>query len=254
MYKFSLRKSIPVLLLLLVISSRDSYAQTCGFGCFGLGGFYVGFGVQKYEAPGLNDYVKKYNREHSSTITKKMDEFGQATGFRLGANLFRTKYRRFMFSAKGYYQFLKEEKSSDEIVDNKELKNTYSLNFNYWGVGVDIGYSIFSFVDWKIVDAALTFHSAELNIQKTPAGLEPDIQMSGEKTVLGYSLGSGFVIRLVGDYVSIEATASYSKFSIESVKGDNNTGIVGNETGDSKFIDDGGLGAAVQLNIGIPLY
>lgn len=229
-------------------------AQTCGFGCFGLGGFYAGFGMQQFKADGLNDHLKLLRQLSSAAPLGDDIKFDRATGFRLGANLFRTKYKRFLFSAKGYYQFLKQEKDSHAGDPANPQTTTYSLKLNYWGVGVDVGYSVFKFVDWKIIDAAVLFHTAEFSIKNSFAGVQSDEQFNGTKNKLGYSVGTGFVLRLVGDYISIEGTAAYNRFSVDKLSNDRGIDIGKKSASEKKFIEDGGLGAAVQLNIGIPLY
>lgn len=229
-------------------------AQTCGFGCLGLGGFYAGYNIQKYNPAGLNGYIKAFNETHASTMAQPLPQFGSATGFRVGANLFRTKYNKFLFSAKGYYQFLKEDQQAVEVVSDETITTKYTLNLNYYGVGMDFGYSLGKYLDLKIADAQITFHSADLDILATSSSSDQkESSFSNSSMRVGYQVGSGLVFHLVGDYISLEATAGYASFKFDKLQ---NTDSVSGDTVEavSNFIENGGFFGILQLNVGIPLY
>lgn len=223
----------------LLLSSSAS-GQTCGFGCLGLGGFYAGYSFQKYDSELLNNSFQNVNTSSPG--------FGTAKGFRLGANLFRTKYKSFLFTFKGYYQFLNEEKTINSETAERTSSFKNSLDLNYWGIGFDTGLLLLSFMDLKLLDAQVTFHTAKLTITE---GSEPDPGQvfKSSKTKIGFQLGSGFIFHLAGDYISLETTAAYSKFAIDQLANEADTPY-----SSGKFIEKGGLNLVVQLNVGIPLY
>lgn len=245
-----IKSLIAGITLCFIFFSKSVSAQTCGFGCLGLGGFYAGYSVEKFDAPGLNEFVTLINSSRTSTVVEPLKKFGQAKGFRLGANIFRTKSEGFLFSVKGYYQFMKEDQKLVESVDNKNVTTDYSLNLNYWGVGVDLGFTLFSIIDWKVVDAQVTFHSLTLDTQRnpSPAGFTPDQYTNADRSI-GYSVGSGLIFRLVGHYISLETTAGYNNFSVDEVK-DQNEKLLNMKN----IVNKGGFYGTVQLNVGIPLY
>lgn len=250
-----MQNKLKLLYVFLIFTTVQIKAQTCGFGCFGLGGFYAGYGFENYKASGLNDLIKSFNSK--STLSENSPEFKTSKGFRLGANLFRTKYRRFLFTAKGYYQFLKEEKNTTEHLDNEDINLQYSLNLNYWGVGFDIGHVLYKFVDFKILDFSVNFHTADLSRQQKVNGSTTNENKFNEKKVnLGYSIGTGLVFRIVGDYVSLEATGGYNHFSIGQMESEDGTLLIqqNSKVPVDKFVSSGGIFGVVQLNIGIPLY
>lgn len=237
--------------LLLIVSLRTE-AQTCGFGCLGLGGFYAGYSIQNYKAEGFNNFIRQTAQDPSQQIP----EFGKANGFRVGANIFRTKYNNFIFSTKGYYQFLKEQNQLFQPVDGDGgISTKYTLNLNYYGLGVDFGYSLGKLVAIKFVDAEVTFHSASLtsDVSSSSSNLKEN-DYSNDRLAVGYTLGSGLIFRIVGEYISLEATAGYTKFSFASLANDDENSKPDKVSSINNFISDGGLFGLIQLNVGIPLY
>jgi hypothetical protein len=245
-------------ILFFLFARNDIYPQSCGFGCFGLSGFYGGYTYQQYNAEGLNAYLDFLNSPASSLKPIKIDEFKAATGFRVGANLFRFNYKNFLVSIKGYYQFLKEEHSFSEKVDNIETTAKLSLKLNYWGAGFDLGYSTFDFLDLKLIDAQVTFNSGNLNISSNfQNSKNTEVSYKNDNNITGYSIGCGFILKLADDYLSIETTAGYSNFNINNLSDDKDNLILGENTQLVKgkdFIKAGGLFITAQLNVGIPLY
>ena len=70
------------LILLMLVTWKVSTAQTFGFGCLGLSGFYAGYSQQEYNASGVNSFVL--------TQTVLIDpankiEFKKLTGYRIFA-------------------------------------------------------------------------------------------------------------------------------------------------------------------------
>jgi hypothetical protein len=235
----------------LLLFNNKTEAQTCGFGCFGLGGFYAGYGFENYKAGGLNDFIKSVNISNNET-----PEFNKAKGLRLGANLFRTWYKKYFFTIKGYYQFLKEDKDVKQEINQVDRNLNYSLKLNYWGIGVDIGHSLIGFIDIKILDASLTFHTSDLSIKSNDDATNiPQDQYNQAKTGIGYSIGSGLIFNLVEDYISLEATAGFNNLSINQMESQDGKLLINpkNNQPVDKFVSSGGFFGLVQLNFGIPL-
>jgi hypothetical protein len=241
------------LVILFFSMSNYFFAQTCGFGCLGLSGFYGGYTYQKYNAEGLNKYLEKSLTPAGSSQVSGINKFEYGTGYRIGANVFRFSYKKFILTIKGYYQFLKEEKKPSDVSNGK-----YTLTNKYWGTGLDFGYSISSSVDIKFIDAQAIFNSSELKISSTSlTSNSEDSDYSNDKNITGYSIGAGLILKIIDDYLSLEATGGYSEFNIKGMtdeKGNNLLGI-NNSLADGKdFIKTGGVFVTAQLNIGIPLY
>ncbi|MEI7812023.1 MAG: hypothetical protein WCJ01_06310 [Ignavibacteria bacterium] len=248
--------SVYIILVLFIFESGEAQAQTCGFGCLGLGGFYGGYTVQKYDAHGLNAYIQGYNVANASAIKQKMSRFGDnAQGLRLGANIFRTKSDHAFFSVKGFYQFMKEEHRAVEIISDKEVSTTWKLDLNYYGAGADFGLVLGRWFDLKIIEAEVTFNTANLSVNENPVSTKlNNVEFRNSTKVIGYTIGGGFIFHLIIDYVSIEATAGYTNFKADQLenqsaqKPDNSFDSIKN------FIAGGGITGSVQMNVGIPLY
>jgi hypothetical protein len=74
--------------------------------------------------------------------------------------------------------------------------------------------------------------------------------------VLGYTVGTGFILAIIGHYVSLEGFVGYTYLKIDRVKQDDGTYLTVNESSSAdmkNFIDAGGFNTVVQLNIGFPL-
>lgn len=250
-------KNLPTkyfyLLVVFLLTSLNLDAQTFGFGCLGLSGFYAGYSQQKYETNGINDFVKQnilIIDPSQKLITDKI-EFKQGTGYRIGANFFRARFEGFFLSAKGYYQFLKEEYQVSTQLQSGTDVEKYQLTMNHWGVGIDLGVPIFKFLDWKIVEGNVMFYNSDFyhqtiidNVPKNEEKFNPS------KDKLKYFLGSGLIFHLVPDYISVEGTAGYNFFEIDDFS---LPGSSGNSTLIKNAISKGGFSATVQLNVGFPL-
>jgi len=241
-----------ILLLFLFIGLTN--AQPFGFGCLGLSGFYAGFSNQLYETNGISEYL-------NTGFVKDKIEFKRGTGYRVGANIFRAKSKYIFVSAKGYYQFLKESHerhiiSSGDNIENVNpnfVKEKYDLSLNHWGVGIDIGLPIFSILDWKVIEGNLTFHNTELNGEyyNLQGELINEVKYSPEKIKIGYFIGSGIILHLIPDYVSIEATAGMNFFEIKNLSNENE--MIPSSSSNAKALNKSGFSATLQLNVGFPL-
>jgi hypothetical protein len=242
-------KKIFLLLFLTLLFTPHLTAQSFGFGCLGLSGFYAGITHQYYETPGLSEYL---NRPSAILDYSTPVKFERGTGYRVGANLFRLRSGGVFITAKGYYQFLKETKERTASLTN--LKQKTELSMNYWGAGLDLGVAIFSLLDWKIVEGNITFNNSEFTEEYASLNGEliNEIKYSPENVKLGYFIGSGIIFHLIPDYVSVEATAGYNFIDIQNMADDQGNTIPVN-TSEERFINKNGFSATVQLNVGFPL-
>ena len=230
-------------------------AQSFVFGCLGLSGFYAGFSKQNYDNPGLNDYISQRINvlDPSKTIISDKIEFTQGTGYRIGANFFRAKWDKFFISAKGYYQFLKESNEISAQLQNVDTREKYQLTMNHWGVGIDLGVPLFWILDWKIAEANVTFYNTEFSQETLLNNVsQGEIKFKPDKSNIGYFIGTGLILHLVPDYISVEGTAGFNIFQIDKLS--NDSGItIPSSSSSKKAIDKGNLSITLQLNIGFPL-
>ena len=246
-----MKKSFFFISFIIFIATTSTLsAQTFGFGCLGLSGFYSGYGVNTYEATGLNQNLKlTFPQVGSSSVP----EFTQGQGFRAGANILRAQFDNVFFTAKGFFQFSKESKSYDITGTVEPSKTEYELSSNHWGIGIDFGFPIFSFLDLKLAEGGITFYNIEFKEKSFTGGIEvSETVYSNDETKVGYYVGTGLIINLIEGYISLEGTAMYHFYQVESVKKSDGT-LYPNVSSSNPFIEKGGFAASVQFNIGFPL-
>ena len=248
--KLTFTKYIFATVFLFLISSSIQ-AQTFGFGCLGLSGFYVGISQEYYDAKGINDFLNVKLFSNNSNQSSNPIKFEKGTGYRIGGNLFRAKFDKVFITAKGYYQFLKEEHSTTELSSGSTLTSNHILSLNHWGVGVDFGVNLFWILDWKVIEGNVKFFSGDFTSEYSKDNVfQNDTKYSLDKTQIGYYVGSGLILQLVPDYISIEGTAGFNFMKIDNLK---STDPLGNENFIRNAIPSGGFSATIQLNVGFPL-
>jgi len=232
---------------MIVLAGITTNAQSFGFGCLGLSGFYAGLSREQYDASGINDYLNY--QLYSNTLTSTPIKFEKGTGYRIGANFFRAKFSKLFITAKGYYQFLKEEHTVSEN-SSSNIISKYTLSLNHWGVGLDIGTNLFWVLDWKILEGNVTFFSGDFTSEFSQDNvILNDSKFSLDKTQIGYYVGSGLILHLVPDYISVESTAGFNFVKIDKLK---RTDALGNDLFINNAIPGGGFSVTIQLNVGFP--
>jgi len=182
-----------------------------------------------------------------------MENFGKAQGYRVGLNFFRAKIENFVLTTKGYYQSLSEKHESLVRLLAGTQSTTMKLEMRNWGVGIDLGISVTKALSWKVVDGALHFNTVILTNTENSTGAETTVEKyRTESTNLGYSIGTGLILEIIDEYVSIEGVAGYTSISIDNLQMNEIPFLTDNVT-TNKFIDSGGFNAVVQLNVGFPL-
>ena len=248
--------SIKSTIIFIVLFQSYLNSQSFGFGCLGFTGGYAGYSHQKYQPDGLNDYIKIFNLNRKDSLTENLHSFGSANGFRVGLNFFRKKFSGVFITAKGFYQFLNEKHQAVEKLSSGIVSTSNEVKMINWGLGIDLGTPIISFLNWKIIDAALLYNQARFsNTQNFPGALTVVNNYKSDYH-FGYTIGTGIIIEILGEYITLEGLAAYSKITIDEMKMDDGTKLMKNENSTEamkNFIADGGFNAVIQLNIGLPL-
>jgi len=248
--------SIKSTIIFIVLFQSYLNSQSFGFGCLGFTGGYAGYSHQKYQPDGLNDYIKIFNLNRKDSLTENLHSFGSTNGFRVGLNFFRKKFSGVFITAKGFYQFLNEKHQAVEKLSSGIVSTSNEVKMINWGLGIDLGTPIISFLNWKIIDAALLYNQARFsNTQNFPGALTVVNNYKSDYH-FGYTIGTGIIIEILGEYITLEGLAAYSKITIDEMKMDDGTKLMKNENSTEamkNFIADGGFNAVIQLNIGLPL-
>ena len=242
-------KYFKILLVLISLSSLTE-AQTFGFGCLGFVGGYGGFTYQQYNAAGLNEYILFENQLENTVYP--MDEFTSATGYRVGLNFFRATFESgIIVTAKGFYQYLSKKNKGTVGVGVNDDNYSMDLTFKNWSLGFDIGWEFTKIVSWKILDGSLNFNNVTLTQTIDLPGETIVNKYKSDSGVLGYSVGTGIIVAIIKDYISIEGLAGYKYLVIDNVNDEN--GVPLQNPRSLNFMDSGGFTAVIQLNVGFPL-
>lgn len=248
---------LTCLVLIIILNSSVSKAQSFGFGCLGLVGGYVGYSYQVYKPSGLNTYIQMFNHLRKDSLQSSMKNFGKSSGYRVGLNFFRADLRGFILTAKGFYQVVSEGNNASLVSPLGTSNTNYDFNLRSWGIGFDLGTSLTYSLSWKVLDASLLFNSAQFTSTTNSIGGVTNVNnYKTDKQILGYTVGTGFILAVIGNYVSLEGFAGYTYLNVGSVKQDDGTYLTVDETSKTEmknFIDAGGFNAVIQLNIGFPL-
>jgi len=234
--------------------NSNVFSQNFGFGCLGFVGGYGGIVYQKYDAEGLNNFVKYFNESNSSTLNAPMEEFYGAVGYRVGINFFRAILESgIIISAKGYYQSLSRSREASETSMSGNSNHKYELDLKNWAIGFDVGYSFSNYFSWKIVDGAINFNNVTLINTVDSPGNSDVTKYKSDSGVIGYTVGTGIIVSIVKDYVSLEGLAGYTHLQIEDVQTDDGSSFMESVPGNGNFIEAGGFTAVLQVNVGFPL-
>lgn len=243
-----------LLIVILGLGLNQVNAQSIGFGCFGFVSGFGGYTYQSYTPGHLKDYGNELRQNQPGLLTDPyFDEFGELKGFRVGLNFFRAKFSGFFISTKGYYQFLSETKNI--YVSSSYPDVEYDLDLKTWGLGIDFGIPVTTFLNWKILDGELMFNSAGFKRTINEQGNTSVIRYNNDSPEIGYSIGTGFIVSLIDGYISLEGTAGYTILRIEKMQDDEGNIFLSDAefSTENNFINSGGFSAVVQVNVGFPL-
>lgn len=254
-----MRKQFLIIYFIFSLTGIIS-AQNFGFGCLGFVGGYGGFTYQKYNATGLNEYIREFNL--TEFVNTPVDEFSYATGYRVGLNFFRATFENgIIVTAKGYYQFIDKKNKGGVGIGQSEDNYSIDLDLRNWSLGFDVGWEFTKVVSWKILDGSLNFNNVTLTQSIDLPGEPTSInKYKSDSGIIGYSVGTGIIVDILKDYISIEGLAGYTYLSVDDLKNDEGSLFLGGNTEamnispeNNKFIDSGGFTAVIQLNVGFPL-
>lgn len=259
-------KKLSVVLVALVLSVNSSFvkAQSCcgldyAAGMLLESGVYGGYGVQTFQPTGLNDYIKVYNQNRPA-LTKNMDKFGFAHGWRVGANIFQIESGKMLYGVNAFYQQMQEKNEAAATLTNDvSAKREYSLTLISYGFGIAVSYIINKNFDFKIADVKINWNNAKL-VNRYTEGINPATEevLKNPDANIGGQISTGILYYPFPPYVSIEANAGYSYFKINEMKFEaSGQFLARNENSVEKmdnFIDGGGFFAFAQLNIAIPIF
>jgi hypothetical protein len=249
-----------VILIAILFFPKSISGQTLGFGCLGFVGGYGGFTYQQVDAAGLNGSVYLFNLLNNPD--QELSEFKYATGYRVGLNFFRATFQGgFIFTAKGYYQSLGKKNKASFQFEQEQVNTAWDLDLKNWALGFDIGIDITKQFSWKILDGAIHFNNVTLTETKNFPGKSEIKKYKNDTGEIGYSVGTGVIIAIIKDYISIEGLAGYTSLTIDELRNEERESF-GNwvipadiaPPPENKFIESGGFTAVVQLNVGFPLY
>ncbi|GAB4299885.1 MAG: hypothetical protein Kow0098_26770 [Ignavibacteriaceae bacterium] len=251
-----MRIVLLVSLILIIFAPYHVNAQSFGFGCLGFVSGFGGYSYQIYEPSGLNNYISRFNQLRAENLSEQVSQFRKAEGYRIGINFFRANFEGFFITTKGFYQRLQEEKVTSE--NTIQGLNNYSFEtlINNWSIGIDFGIDISKALSWKIIDGALHFNNAKFIRTDNLPGQTISTTYKSDHSQLGYSLGTGFILDIAEEYISLEGLVAFSEIEIKELKTDGGLKLTETEDSDvtmTDFIDAGGFNAVIQLNIGFPL-
>ncbi|MBA4250710.1 MAG: hypothetical protein C0425_04575 [Chlorobiaceae bacterium] len=235
-------------------------SQDLGFGCLGLIGGFVGYEIQNYKSETMNLYSQFYNEKNKNSLVDPFKKFGEARGFRFGLNLFRNNFSGFIVTIKTSYQDISEKDNQVIFVNGSEQINMLELNLKNYSLGIDLGTTITPALSWKVIEASLIYYQAEIIETVSPAGMQSSIKYYTHKNPeFGYNLGTGFILHLIKNYISLEGSASFSIFNIKEVSDENGKVFFYDNPEQNlmqtreNLIKSGGVNLVIQLNIGFPI-
>jgi len=187
-------------------------------------------------------------------INDQTYDFKSGRGLRFGINIVRANFDSYFFSVKGYYQFLEEEQVVVASILQQEYDLKSNFEMNYWALGFDFGIPVVNFMDWKIIDASIKFFNTQITNQVISNNLAvEETKFSIPKITAGYAVGSGLIIHIIKDYLSLEGTGMYNFTSIDYLTNDSNSSQFPDADSNTNLITSGGFSAVIQLNVGVPL-
>lgn len=217
----------------------------------------MGYGMQTYQAEGINQRVDFFNSFHKDSLASPLKNFGQAAGYRFGLNFFDQRFSGFNLSFKGFYQKLSQQNKAIIKSGTIEIARTFEVQITSFGIGVDFGTHITEMLNWKILKTAITYSQADfIESEDRPGVLTKKDDYKSSKANIGYSISTGFVVNLIGNYISLEASAGYNLFKFTQLKKEDGTLLTVNEQSDQPMplaIDNGGLAGRIQINFNFPL-
>ena len=249
-------------ILMLIPAWNNTNAQCCGAEWWlqqmVQSGIYGGYGIKYYNPKGFNNYIDAYNQIHASTLKTKMDNFGTAMGFKVGANLAQARFDRFLVGIKvDYHQTNEKHSATADVTPGVRATREFDLTLRTFGAGLSATYLLTENLHLKFLELMMTWNSGKLINKYSDPATSKEEKLSTDEASLGYSAGTGLIFYLLPPYVAIEGTVGYSSFSNEKMQFENSGPYLTQlpNGGDimTNFVESGGLFGFVQLNLAFPL-
>lgn len=249
-------KQFPLIILLLCIGNNSNSAQDLGFGCLGLVGGFGGYTTQTIQTEEVNEFIHDFNRSRGDSLAKAMGGFKNLTGFRLGLNIFRQNIEGLVITFKGFYENLLQRNTAAINTPFAQENSFTEIALKNFGIGFDVGTSLSRSVSWKVLDASIIFHRLRFTTSlHDAAGTIIMNQYNAVESPIGYTMGTGFIIELIDQYVTLEGSAGYMFLNVKRVQTSAGKLLTTTQTGSAileNVINSGGLNASIQVNIGVP--
>jgi hypothetical protein len=220
-------------------------------------GINGGYGIQYYNPAGFNRYIDAYNLNHAATLKTKMNNFGTALGFKVGANVAQIEVNNFLIGLKAAYHQMNEKNSATaDITPGVQGKREFDLTLRTFGIGLSAAYIATKRLDIKFLDIMMTWNSASLKNKYSDPTTSTEEKLKSIESSIGFSAGAGLTFYPLPPYIAIEGTVGYAFFSIDQMQFENSPQYLSqtpNGTGlMTDFVESGGLFGFVQLNLAIP--
>ena len=203
-------------------------------------GVFGGYGMQQYDAKGLNDVLP---------VGAGFNDFGTAWGWRAGANLIAIRQNDFIVALKFYYQALTEKQEITGDTGGEPYTQELKLNLNQLNLGMSFSYILNKSFDFRIFDAYLMWTSAKLTNSFTMNNPPADDVYKSPESNIGFSFDTGLVYYPLPPYLSFEVLGGYSIFSIDKANLDSGSSEL---TSIPDLVYGGGFFAVAVLTVGIP--
>ena len=245
-------------LLNIFLIDLEAQDECCGLGSI-MGmlvqtGISGGYGIQNYNAEGLNQYINIFNRNRPELQTK-MGNFGEAKGYKVGLNIVQFLVNKWVIGLRFHYQWTKEKNNSEAITPNGKVISEFELNVTQLALGFTLSYYIGKYFDVKILDIMATSNAANMMNRYRDDLVSTELKLKTPSSSIGLNTGAGFTVYILPPYIGIETTAGYSFLKVNSIAFESGGALTKNESTAepmSNFISSGGFFAFAQLNLAIP--
>ena len=243
-----MKKLVPFLLGIILFFATPQLTKAQD-DCCGLGsifsslvqsGIYGGYGLQLYDAKGLNNVLP---------TDGGFKDYGTSLGWRVGANLIGFRQRDFLVALKFHYQAMTETQEKTSGGGGESYTHEIKLDMSQWNLGMSFSYILSNNFDYRVFDAYLTWTNAKLtNSFKFNNTSQDDVYKSPE-TNIGFTFDTGIVWYPLPPYLALEVLGGYSIFSVDKAdlkEGESELQSI------PDIVDGGGFFAMAVMTVGIP--
>jgi hypothetical protein len=250
-----------LILMTALLFSPKSYGQCCTaesiVSMMLQSGINAGYGIQTFDAAGLNNYINIYNQKYSSSLKSSLGSFGKAVGPKFGLHALQVHLDQLFLSLRINYGQYKEKNSLERIsILGSNIKEDFDLRLTSVGVGIVSSLIVGKRFDIKFLDAMVTWNTAKLTNTYEDPLVSTEQKLESVRSYVGFSAGAGFTFYFIPQYLALETTGGYSLFSIPEMQFEEGELLAESPDGGTamrNFISSGGWFASVQLNLSVPI-